>query len=460
MATPLTHLLERSQEDWLIGYSTQDLIQKTQERYQEITPQTQTILLAERDPILFLSSFIAACSTNCQIFLCNPDWAEAEWQQVFELVQPDLIWGEIPYQKKQEKSEKLHATSLIMIPTGGTSGKVRFAMHTWETLTASVQGFQEYFEVDRIHSFCVLPLYHVSGLMQFMRSFTSNGKLIVLPWKLLETGAEELMNSQDFFISLVPTQLQKLLNFHPLKTHSWLSQFKTILLGGAPAWLRLLEEARSLHLPIAPTYGMTETASQIATLKPKDFLNGKFSSGRPLPHAQITIRNSKNEVLSVGEIGKVTIQSNSLMLGYYPKRSNNLLYQPDDLGFFDTQGYLHIIGRDSQKIITGGENVFPSEVEAAILATKMVKDVCVMGIPDQIWGQIVTAIYVPNANLSDEKLAISSSYPQGVALTGKLSKFKHPKRWIAIAHLPRNPQGKINHPHLRDQVREMLNADK
>jgi O-succinylbenzoic acid--CoA ligase len=456
MATPLTHLLERSQEEWLIGYNIQNLIGQTQKRYQEITPQTQTILLVERDPICFLSSFIAACSTNCHIFLCNPDWAESEWQQVFELAQPNLIWGEAPLKKRTDKLPPPPQTSLIMIPTGGTSGKVRFAMHTWETLTASVQGFREYFEVDRIHSFCVLPLYHVSGLMQFMRSFTSNGKLIILPWKSLETDTEESINPQEFFLSLVPTQLQKLLNLHQPK-HSWLSQFRTILLGGAPAWPELLEEARSLHLPIAPTYGMTETASQIATLKPEDFLSGNFNSGRPLPHTQITIHNSKNNVLNIGEIGTIAIQSDSLMLGYYPELLKNSLYQPDDLGFFDSQGYLHIIGRDSQKIITGGENVFPSEVEAAILATKMVKDVCVMGIPDQIWGQIVTAVYVPNANLSDE-IAISSSCPQGVALTQKLSKFKHPKRWIAIAHLPRNPQGKINRSQLKDQLKEMMNT--
>ncbi|MGV0024085.1 2-succinylbenzoate--CoA ligase [Phormidesmis priestleyi] len=457
MATPLTHLLEHSREDWLIGYSVQNLIEQTQKRYQEITPQIQTILLAERDPIRFLSSFIAACSTNCQVFLCNPDWAEAEWQQVFELVQPDLIWGEAPFKQRTEKRPSTLQTSLILIPTGGTSGKVRFAMHTWETLTASVQGFREYFGVDRIHSFCVLPLYHVSGLMQFIRSFTSNGKLIILPWKSLETDAKELINPQNIFLSLVPTQLQKLLNLHPLK-HFWLSQFRTILLGGAPAWPELLKEARSMHLPIAPTYGMTETASQIATLKSEDFSSKNFTCVKPLPHVKITIRNPKNELLNIGEIGKITIQSDALMLGYYPKLSNNPLYQPDDLGFFDSQGYLHIIGRDSQKIITGGENVFPSEVEAAILATKMVKDVCVIGIPDQMWGQIVTAVYVPNANLSDE-IAISSSDPPGVALTQKLSKFKHPKRWIAIAHLPRNSQGKINHSHLRDQLKEMMNAE-
>ena len=75
-----------------------------------------------------------------------------------------------------------------MIPTGGSSGQIKFAIHTWETLKASVQGFTEYFQLKQVNSFCVLPLYHVSGLMQFMRSFTTGGKLAIIPFKTLESS--------------------------------------------------------------------------------------------------------------------------------------------------------------------------------------------------------------------------------------------------------------------------------
>ena len=432
----------------VLGYSNLALTDLAEQRYQALkrysTPPT--ILLAERNPIEFLAGFLAACSANCAIFLCNPDWVEAEWRQVFDLVKPDLIWGEsLPFFRDVPKTLRstLHASPLIMIPTGGTSGKIRFAMHTWKTLTASVQGFRQYFGVDRVNSFCVLPLYHVSGLMQFMRSFLSNGQLVVLPWKALEAGEAPPIKPENFFLSLVPTQLQKLLD-QPQAT-DWLSQFKTILLGGAPAWSDLLEEARSYRLPIAPTYGMTETASQIVTLKPEDFLNAKVGSGQALPHTQITIVSETGEPLEPGKTGKITIQADSLMLGYYPNFLKQTAYQPDDLGFFDSQGYLQIVGRDSNKIITGGENVFPAEVEAAIRATKLVKDVCVLGICDRTWGQIVTAVYVPqNSTVSAQELNAS--------LEEKLSKFKRPKAWISLEELPRNPQGKINHRQLRQII--------
>jgi O-succinylbenzoic acid--CoA ligase len=179
------------------------------------------------------------------------------------------------------------SSALIMIPTGGTSGKIRFAIHTWQTLTASVRGFQAHFSLNSINSFCILPLYHVSGLMQFIRSLITGGKLFIGSYQKLKLGQIPDFPNADFFISLVPKQLQILLPDYS----EWLGHFKTILLGGAPATPQLLNQARNYQLKLAPTYGMTETASQIVTLKPEEFLQGNNSSGKVLPHAQINCIN-------------------------------------------------------------------------------------------------------------------------------------------------------------------------
>jgi O-succinylbenzoic acid--CoA ligase len=435
MEQPLILLKNRVPGDWLLGYDSQTLVNLAEQRYQELLQyDSPNVLLVERDPISFIAGFIAACSVPCNLFLCNPDWGQTEWQHVFERVTPTIIWG-TSFALSDPLSASLPcaiASSLIypssvaiMLPTGGTSGTIRFAIHTWNTLMASIAGFQHYFELDQINSFCVLPLYHVSGLMQMLRSLTSGGEFVILPWKHLEAGHLPNLDPQNFFLSLVPTQLQRLLN-----QSEWLVQFKTILLGGAPAWTELLEQARSLHLPIAPTYGMTETASQIATLKPQDFLNAQTGCGRVLPHADITIDPQTQQL---------SIRAKSLMLGYYPMLSNSSTYDPDDLGYFDDRGFLHILGRNSQKIITGGENVFPTEIEAVIRATNLVQDVCVVGLPDSNWGQIIAAVYVPR-DVSESELAAT--------IAPQLSKFKQPKRWIAVSQIPRNAQGKINRAHL------------
>lgn len=453
--------------DLLIGEDNQKFQQIATEIYTKLTElsilnPSLKIILAEREPVNFLASFIAACAANCQIFLCNPDWGKQEWEQVFNLVQPDIILGietlpqffhtQCPMPPCPERSRRDAPCpiphSLIMIPTGGSSGKIKFTMHTWETITASVQGFREYFQLEKVNSFCVLPLYHVSGFMQFMRAVITGGKLAILPFKSIDLGLKYQINYQDFFISLVPTQLQRLLQNEALTL--WLTQFKTVLLGGAPAGNELLAKAKFHSIKLAPTYGMTETASQIVTLKPNDFFNGKTGSGQILPHAQVKICNNQGEVLPPNQIGNIIIQAQSLTLGYYPHFWHQQDdFSVDDLGYLDEQGYLTIVGRKSDKIISGGENIYPIEIESAILQTQMVNDVCVIGIPDPDWGQALTAIYTPqNIDITAEEIK--------TALKNQLSKFKIPKYWISLDTLPRNTQGKINRQTLQQIAMKFL----
>lgn len=457
--------------DLLIGNDSSEfspiIHQKFEYLIENFYPEASSkIFISEPTPSKFITSFIAAVAAGGQVFLCNPNWGKQEWEQVLKLVQPDIIFGTTPvYQKflgvtlekndgmlinkpcmKPIPTDKSHETfpdNSIMIPTGGSSGKIKFAIHTWETLMASVGGFQKYFQLQQINSFCILPLYHVSGLMQLMRSFSSRGKLVILPsYKDIFQKTEWDINPKEFFISLVPTQLQSLLQNG--KTAFCLSNFQTVLLGGAPAWQELFDIARKYQIKLAPTYGMTETASQVVTLKPEDFLAGNNSNGQILPHAQIIVKSETGEILGQNKVGNISIKAESLALGYYPDIFNNSeSFETDDLGFFDGQGYLNIVGRRSQKIITGGENVFPVEVEAAILKTGLVTDVCVIGLPDKYWGEVVTAIYVDNdLEVTVEKLL--------AAIDGKLSKFKQPKYWVKVERLSRNSQGKINREFLKE----------
>ncbi|MCP2727062.1 2-succinylbenzoate--CoA ligase [Limnofasciculus baicalensis] len=480
---PLNYLKQRVSEDWLIGYDSNQfnyLVKEflgkfTQLSLEGIPPK---ILLAESDPWRFLAAFIAAVAADCPVFLGNSNWVEREWEEVIDLVKPNLVLGKgidlgitearnLCYGIGEDtitNNQQLitnNQQSRIMIPTGGSSGKIRFAIHSWDTLMASVSGFHQYFDCKPINSFCVLPLHHVSGLMQFIRSLTTGGRFAILPFKALIAGEGRDINPSEFFISLVPTQLQKLLNAGAAE---WLSRFQTVLLGGAAPWESLLEEARSYSIRLAPTYGMTETASQIVTLKPEAFLAGNNSSGQILPHAKVTICSNTGEILGVNETGIVTIEADSLAVGYYPVEvkdkdnfsshqshitENNIKptfqipnLQSDDLGFFDSEGYLTIVSRRSHKIITGGENVFPAEVEAAILASQLVTDVCVVGLADSYWGEVVTAVYAPNSP------QVSSDLLQET-ITDKLCKFKHPKYWIPVEVLPRNSQGKINYQEIK-----------
>ena len=442
MERPLEYLRERRDLNFLLGYDNNEAIDLIEKLLTQLAQNytSQKIIIAESDPCKFLVYFIAAVSANCPVFICNPNWGQIEWEQVFNLVQPDLILGDLE-QSLIKNSPPLPLSlspslplSPILIPTGGSSGKIRFTIHTWETLTASVEGFYKYFDRKVINSFCILPLDHVSGLMQLMRSLVTGGKISIYPYKALKNGKIPEIEPEEFFISLVPTQLQFLLESNP----SWLSRFQTVLLGGAATARSLLDTARKHNINLAPTYGMTETASGIVTLKPKDFLEGNNTSGKVLPHAEVNINSDRI----------ITIKAESMFLGYYP----NLCFEredfyTDDLGYFDRDGYLYIVGRNSQKIITGGENVFPQEVEAAIIATGLVKDICIIGLPDNKWGEVVTALYVARKdNISPEEIKTAL----------KISKHKIPKYWLEVETIPRCDRGKINY----QQIREIANEQK
>ncbi len=407
---------QRLQAGWLVGANGEVAIDLAERKLAEFTQSPLNfIAIATRDKIEFMAEFMAGLRLGIPIFLCDPHWGAVEWEQANTLT------------AKVDLDRHRHC---IMIPTGGSSGAVKFAIHTWETLSASVWGFQEFYAATAINCVCILPLHHVSGLMQLMRSVSTDGKLLILDYHQLCSNPRlrHQIEHDRYFISLVPTQLTKLFELDA----SWLAGFKTILLGGAPPSLELLARSRTARLPLALTYGMTETASQITSLNPTEFLAGNNSCGRVLPHAQIRTLPPSND-----GIGTIQIKAKSLMLGYFPDLEPTQYFEPDDLGIIDDRGYLTIVGRNSGKIITGGENVFPTEVVNAIMATGLVIDVWVVGLPDSYWGQVVAAVYVAgNLPVSQEQLVN--------AIAGKLSKYKIPKYWLKVTEIPRNSIGKVS----------------
>jgi o-succinylbenzoate---CoA ligase len=393
--------LDSQIQNWLIKDNRLHLSPLLNLQKQQVQQQPHHII-ATGNTEQFIIEFLAAVSLEMPVFLANPRWGEVEQQQFTDLI-----------------TQGTPLPGTIMIPTGGTSGQLKLAIHNLATLSAAVQGFQEFYGVAEINSHCLLPLHHVSGLMQLWRSITTNGYF---------TTNQAVPGS---FISLVPTQLQRWL---PTRS-DWLRSFKTVIIGGAPATANLLAEARAAQIPLSPSYGTTETAAMVAALPITDFLAGAVGCGQCLPHAQLRIRP---------DTGCIEIKSPSLMLGYYPTPRDSAEYWlTDDLGEFDEAGNLQIMGRESQKIISGGEKIFPEQVEAAILATGLVIDVCVFGVPDVEWGDRVIACYVGAVDLVVLQTAVAD----------RLAAFKRPKSWFALPEIPRNSQGKVDQQRLRQQIK-------
>ena len=438
--------------------------------------------LAIADPLNCLLATVAAYDLGHDVFLCDPQWPQRnrllrEIAPVSDAKDGDWDGGEwneqgevaaIAPRNWAELADRANREPYIAIPTGGTTGQRRFACHTWQTLTASACGVRAAFQRDRLDSLCCLPTFHVSGLSQFVRAIVSGGRLaIASPGSIRPDRSLPAADFSSFWLSLVPTQLQRLLEVADWR--DWLQQFDAIFLGGAPAWPELLDRARTEGLRLAPTFGMTETASQIATLHPDDFLAGRTGCGRAVPHAEIAIEpvgddesrngetgDGKTGDGETGKIGAIAIRAASLCHGYYDPATDmarplttERYWRSDDLGYLDRSGILHVIGRASQKLISGGENVYPEAVEAAIRATGLVADVAVCGLPDREWGQVLAAVYVlPRASQKDssDPRALSRDVAAQIRdrLTSCLARYEIPKRWRQVAALPRNDRGKLN----------------
>jgi o-succinylbenzoate---CoA ligase len=359
----------------------------------------------------FMASFARAVSEGGNIFLSNPAWRSSERAGLRALV----------------GAEPCGESGWLMIPSGGAGGGLKFARHDGRTIAAAVSGFRLHFGIERVNSVSVLPLHHVSGLMAWMRSAMTGGAFIPWAWKEAESGRFPADMPPDCCLSLVPTQLQRLLASEAAV--AWLRRFRIVFVGGGPAWEDLVETAARLGLPVSTSYGATETAAMVAALRPEQFLAGMRGCGSALPHARIDTVD-----------GVLRVSGESVFRGYFPDLRGERSWSTGDVGGFGPDGSLSILGRSDDVVLTGGQKVFPGEVEAALMLSGEFDDVAVVGLPDPEWGQVVVACH-PGA-----------SRPLGIARIAEalcgLASFKHPKRYLAIAPWPRNAQGKINRAEL------------
>ncbi len=381
-------------------------------------------VITEADPREFMTALAKAAAQGGEVFLCDPNWQETEKAQLAALMSdPDPRFQVSGFQP-----------GWLMIPTGGTSGTLKFARHDEQTIATAVHGFAQHFGLSQVNAMGVLPLHHVSGLMAWLRCALTGGEFRPLDWKAVERGEFPVPASKPagWVISLVPTQLERLLNNPPAV--AWLKSFRIIFLGGAPAWPALLDAAAAHRLPISLGYGMTETAAMITALRPEEFLAGARSNGTPLPHAKVRI----------GEADRIMLEGASLFRGYYPAWREPADFATQDRGRLDENGHLHVLGRIDAVIITGGEKVEPGELEAVLRDTGQFPDVIVLGLPDARWGQQVVAVYPGNAH---------PNFHQVISATNRLADYKRPKRFIPlVGPWPAKAQGKVNRAELTERV--------
>ena len=289
-----------------------------------------------------------------------------------------------------------------------------------------------------------LPHYHISGLSILMRSAIYGISVMVHKKFDPTTVNDSILKDKITIISVVAVMLQRVLA--DLDTNwggvRYPATLRCVLLGGGPVPHALLEACMLHSIPVVQTYGLTEACSQAVTLSPADALRKLGSAGRPLPPVQLCIMH-ENRQASAGEPGEIFLKGPTITPGYVDRPEATAQAFQDgwfatgDIGYLDKDGYLFVLDRRADLIISGGENIYPSEIESVLQSHPTVKEAGVCGKPDPQWGQVPVAFVVLNAGstLSTQEL---QDY-----MAQKLARYKQPRAIYLVEQLPYTSSGKL-----------------
>jgi o-succinylbenzoate---CoA ligase len=360
----------------------------------------------------------------------SPRLTEAERTGIVEVVEPMIDLDDPGLLTQTEADMPMlgeHDTDDVCayVLSSGSTGAPKPIGLTYGNFLWSAMGGAYNIGVDPSDRWlCCMPLSHIAGLSIVIRSAIYGTTAVVHDGFDVERVARSLKEDKITVLSLVTTMLSRLLD-----AGADLSGPRAILVGGGPVPESILAKALDRGATVVQTYGLTETCSQVTTLAPEDALRKLGSAGRPLLSSHVRIRG-----------GEILVQGPTVAPGRYDESG---WLHTGDLGHIDEEGFLYVSDRIDDMIVTGGENVVPSEVEDVLLTHPAVVEAAVVGREDPEWQQAVTAVVVLAAgtHVTPDELR------RHCAAT--LAGYKVPKRVELAAALPRTPSGKLMRRALR-----------
>lgn len=332
------------------------------------------------------------------------------------------------------------ADIFTIIYTSGTTGFPKGVIHTYGNHWWSAVGSALNLGIHSDDKWLMpLPLFHVSGLSTLIKSVMYGTPIYLLEKFDEQTVSHAIKNKGITIVSVVTVMVQRLIGFMGVEKYRGL---RCMLLGGGPAPKPLLEKAAAQNIPVFQSYGMTETASQIVTLSPDNALKKIGSAGKALFPAQVKIMNPGKD-----SIGEIHVKGPMVTKGYFKnEEADRQAFQSGwlatgDLGHLDEDGFLYVSDRRKDLIISGGENIYPSEIESVLTGMEQIKEAGVIAKEDKTWGQVPVAFIVKNSEVTKDDIIIFAKK--------HLAKFKLPKEIHFIDQLPRNASNKLVRSRLK-----------
>lgn len=341
----------------------------------------------------------------------------------------------------------------VQLYTSGTTGRAKGVLLSHDSLLYQRRASQicgAACDSQDLHDVLLVSLTvsHIGGLATLVRAFFGGGHAVIL--KEFET--DRVLDAITQFgvtrLTVVPSTLRLLLR-SPSLARSNMSSVEIMQYGASPIPSDLLQEALGVFdCGFVQVYGMTESGGAVTALSPEDHLvtydPRMRSVGKPLPGVAIRVTHGEDRPLAVNEIGEIQVKTPAVMSGYWGLNAETgKAISPDgflrtgDAGFVDADGYLHLCDRIKDMIVTGGENVYPAEVENVLHSHPDIADAAVIGVPDERWGEAVKAIVVREAGRDPTREELVEY------MKPRIGRFKIPKSIDFASELPRNAAGKV-----------------
>lgn len=388
-------------------------------------PEARVALTAtpERASVVRL---LAALELGVPVALLHPRWAEIERTRARAAVEAVDLDALAPCDAPTPRAAR--ASDAVLVFTSGTTGVPRAARLSRAALIASAQASAEVLgEADDDRWLLAMPLAHVGGLSIVLRALRARRPVIATRPDTIASAARAHRAS---LLSVVPTMLERLLAEPPPES------LRRVLVGGAACPEPLRQRALAAGWPVRTTYGLTETCAQVATQRgPTD-----GGVGPLLPRVELEVRHER-----------LFVRGPTLFSGFWGEPSpldDRGFYDTGDFGHLDGRGHLHLLGRRTDLIVSGGENVYPAEVERVLEALPGITAACVFGIPDAQWGSTVAAALVAEPRPSSAELAAH--------LDRYLARYKHPRRVAFVEALATAPSGKLDRRRTAEIANDLL----
>ena len=343
--------------------------------------------------------------------------------------------------------------ALLLVYTSGTTGQPKGAVHTQKALLANARASQwahAFVAGDKVLS--TLPLFHVGGLcIQTLPALLAGIEVVLHPRFDPAAWLSELTQSRPTLSLLVPATMRALFE-HPHWTDTSLACLRGLMTGSSTVPVAYLQTLHDRGVPVGQVYGTTETGPVSIVLRLPDAMAHVGASGWPQPEAEVKIMDAQGREVAEGETGEVCVRAPNLMRGYWQPSGQLKLGLHDgwfhcgDLGQRAADGCVTIVGRSKDMIISGGENIYPAEIENLLVTLPGVAEGAVLGLDDAQWGEVPVAAVVRAANPAGRALSEAAVMAH---LQGQIARYKMPRQVVFVADLPKSALGKVQKPALK-----------